>query len=83
MLDFHIRRGLSGRSPEFPVGTVPVLTFPDGNVIAESTSISRYAAKLANLYPADSLEALFVDEVVEIASDVIQDCEWCRASGWV
>jgi glutathione S-transferase len=42
-------------------------------VIAESTAISRYAAKLANLYPADPLEALFVDEVVEIASDVIKD----------
>ena len=34
-------------------------------------AIARYAAKLAKLYPADPVQALFVDEVVETVVDIV------------
>jgi prostaglandin-H2 D-isomerase / glutathione transferase len=65
------RRGPAGFCPEFPLGSVPTLTHADGTVTIQSMAIVRYAAKLANLYPTDPLEALFVDELLDTAAEVI------------
>ena len=55
----------------FPLGQMPVLTLPDGKLVTQSVAIARYVAKRANLYPEDPLEALFVDEIIDVTSDVI------------
>lgn len=68
--DLKARRGESGRSKEVPLGSLPVLTFPDGKVVTQSLAIARYAAKLAKLYPEDPLQALFVDEIIDTVGDV-------------
>ncbi|KAG1708327.1 hypothetical protein DVH05_025005 [Phytophthora capsici] len=46
--------------PTLPFGQVPILEL-DGTVYAQSMAITRYAAKLAGLYPSDALEALKAD----------------------
>ncbi|OWY98337.1 Glutathione S-transferase [Phytophthora megakarya] len=46
--------------PTLPFGQVPVLEV-DGVVYAQSMAISRYAAKLAGLYPSDAVEGLKAD----------------------
>lgn len=46
--------------PTLPFGQVPVLEV-DGTVYAQSMAISRYAAKIAGLYPSDAVEALKAD----------------------
>ena len=48
-----------------------MLTLPTGQVVTESVAIGRYAAKLANLYPTDPLEALFVDELIDVIGDIM------------
>jgi prostaglandin-H2 D-isomerase / glutathione transferase len=40
-------------------------------VTIQSVAIARYAAKLANLYPTDPLEALFVDEIIDTVNDLL------------
>lgn len=55
--------------PTLPLGQVPVLEV-DGAAITQSIPISRYAAKLAGLYPADPLAALYADEVVATIDEV-------------
>ena len=47
-----------------------MLTFPDGRIVTQSMAIARYAAKLANLYPSDPEQALFVDELIDTSADV-------------
>ena len=59
--EFKERKGGTGRTKELPLGSVPVLTVQDGTVVTQSMAMGRYAAKLANLYPSEPLEALFVD----------------------
>ena len=50
----------SGRLPN---GQLPILSV-GGEVYSQSVALSRYAARLANLYPAEPLAALVQDEVV-------------------
>jgi len=64
------RRGPTGRNKDVPLGQLPVLTLPSGAVITQSNAIARYAAKLANLYPSDPEQALFVDEITDTVSDI-------------
>ncbi|KAF0701180.1 Aste57867_8331 [Aphanomyces stellatus] len=52
-------------SLDLPFGQVPTLKTDDGKVYAQSIAIARYAAKLANLYPDDALEALEADSAVD------------------
>lgn len=65
------RRGEAGRSSAIPLGSVPVLTFPDGRVVTQSMAIARYAGKLANLYPTDPEKALFVDEILDTVAEIV------------
>lgn len=52
-----------------PFGAVPVLTV-DGRVVSQSNAINRYLGSLAGLYPKDSLQALYCDEILEAVEDV-------------
>ena len=48
---------------------VPVLEI-DGDQITQSNAISRYVGKMAGLYPADDLQALYCDEVLGALEDL-------------
>lgn len=52
-----------------PYGALPIIHI-DGNVSAQSDAILRYAGRLAGLYPEDPLEALYVDEVLDVCADL-------------
>jgi glutathione S-transferase len=51
-----------------PFGQVPTLTV-DGVMVTQSDAITRYAGKLAGLYPADAYQALLCDEVMSVVED--------------
>ncbi len=51
-----------------PLGQVPVLEV-DGVVVTQSDAITRYAGKLAGLYPTDAFQALLCDEVLDAVED--------------
>jgi glutathione S-transferase len=51
-----------------PLGQVPVLEV-DGVVVTQSDAITRYAGKLAGLYPTDVFQALLCDEVLDAVED--------------
>ena len=48
---------------------VPVLQM-DGQIITQSIAMGRYIGKLAGLYPADALQALYCDEVMGAIEDM-------------
>ena len=52
-----------------PLGQVPVLHV-DGVQVTQSDAITRYAGKLAGLYPTDAYQALLCDEVLEAVEEV-------------
>jgi len=58
-------------SEKFPLGQMPTLQLDDGTYVAQSGAITRYAAKLAGLYPSDPLHALLVDEVIETCNEAL------------
>lgn len=76
--------------------SVPVLEI-DGEQITQSNALSRYVGKMAGLYPADYLQALYCDEVLGALEDLthyivqtygLQDDELQRArqklvDGWM
>ncbi|EDM64598.1 hypothetical protein PE36_09853, partial [Moritella sp. PE36] len=49
--------------------SVPVLDI-DGAQITQSNAISRYVGKMGGLYPADDLQALYCDEVLDALEDI-------------
>ncbi|MDE2430374.1 MAG: glutathione S-transferase family protein [Burkholderiales bacterium] len=51
-----------------PFGQVPVMEV-DGVQVTQTDSMLRYAGKLAGLYPADPLQALFCDEVAFVVEE--------------
>ncbi|MGI9265444.1 MAG: glutathione S-transferase family protein [Gammaproteobacteria bacterium] len=50
--------------------SVPVLEI-DGAAVTQSNALSRYVGKMAGLYPADDLQALYCDEVLDALEDVL------------
>ena len=52
-----------------PFGQVPTLEV-DGVQVTQSDAITRYAGKLAGLYPTDPYQALLCDEVLAAVEDV-------------
>jgi prostaglandin-H2 D-isomerase / glutathione transferase len=52
-----------------PLGQVPILQIND-RVVTQGDAITRYAGKLAGLYPEDTLQALLCDEVMSALEDV-------------
>lgn len=55
-----------------PLGQVPVLAV-DGVQVTQSDAITRYAGKLAGLYPQDAFQALLCDEVMQALEDANVD----------
>ncbi len=53
----------------FRFHALPVLE-TDGRQVTQSNAILRYVGKLAGLYPADDLQALFCDEVMDAVEDL-------------
>lgn len=53
-----------------PLNQVPILQVNDV-VVTQSDAITRYAGKLAGLYPVDPFEALLCDEILDALEDVI------------
>src|SRR3990167_2497362 len=51
-----------------PLGQVPTLHV-DGVQVTQSDAITRYAGKLAGLYPIDAYQALLCDEVMQAVED--------------
>lgn len=51
-----------------PFGQVPTLHV-DGALVTQSDAITRYAGKLAGLYPSDPYQALLCDEVLGVLED--------------
>jgi len=51
-----------------PFGQVPTLHV-DGVLVTQSDAITRYAGKLAGLYPTDAYQALLCDEVLDAVED--------------
>ncbi|MDH3747336.1 MAG: glutathione S-transferase family protein [Gammaproteobacteria bacterium] len=49
--------------------SVPVLEI-DGAAVTQSNAISRFVGKMAGLYPADDLQALYCDEVLGALEDL-------------
>lgn len=49
--------------------SVPVLEI-DGAQVTQSNALSRYIGKMAGLYPADDLQALYCDEVLGALEDL-------------
>ncbi|KAF0719928.1 Aste57867_684 [Aphanomyces stellatus] len=57
--------------PSAPFKQMPLLTI-DGQVLAQSSAITRYAGKLSGLYPTDNhLDACRIDEIVAFGEDVL------------
>ncbi|KAI2507742.1 glutathione transferase [Fragilaria crotonensis] len=56
--------------PTTPLGAVPTLKIDDVTY-CQSLALARYAAKLAGFYPADPLEALVVDEVMDTCNEIL------------
>jgi glutathione S-transferase len=61
------------KKAEFPLGQVPILKleYPSGETktITQSNAILRYIGKRASLYPTDEVQALEVDELLEMMYD--------------
>lgn len=54
-----------------PFGQCPMMTV-DGEIYAQSNAITRYAGRLANLYPSDPIKALPVDMVLDKITDIAE-----------
>nr|ACU83216.1 glutathione S-transferase A [Ruditapes philippinarum] len=60
------------RKEGMPLQALPVLTIDGSQVICQSAAIARYLAKENGLMGANNLEALRIDEVMEMFSEMVQ-----------
>lgn len=68
-----MRIGKNGENynEKVPLGTFPILVFPDGErIISQSTAIARFAGKYSDLYPQDPLKSILIDEVIDTYNDL-------------
>jgi glutathione S-transferase len=59
----------SSMRQETPFNALPILEI-DGVAVSQSNAISRYIGKMAGLYPADDLQALYCDETLDAVEDI-------------
>jgi glutathione S-transferase len=52
-----------------PFNSLPLLEI-DGAAITQSNAICRYVGRMAGLYPADEMQALYCDEVLDAQEDL-------------
>jgi glutathione S-transferase len=57
--------------PALRFSALPVLEI-DGAAVTQSNALCRYVGRLAGLYPADALQALYCDEVMDAQEDLSQ-----------
>ncbi|GMF43168.1 unnamed protein product [Phytophthora fragariaefolia] len=70
------REELANRKPSLPFNQLPVLEV-DGEVIAQSLAILRYAGTLSGLYPVtDAVAAYRIDELFAILDDMFNFPLW-------
>jgi glutathione S-transferase len=55
---------------KMPFTCAPVLEI-DGVAVTQSNSMLRYVGKMAGLYPADALQALYCDEAMDAIEDLL------------
>lgn len=72
-IDFEDNRLSFREFSEMRQGTrfnsLPVLEI-DGAAVTQSNALCRYVGKMAGLYPADDLQALYCDEVLDALEDI-------------
>lgn len=69
--DWGARRAKGGGScAESPLGKLPSIKTPDGEVFTQSGALMRYFGKFSGLYPQDALKALRVDEILDVLQDL-------------
>ncbi len=72
-IDFEDNRLSFPEFSEMRQGTrfnsLPVLEI-DGAAVTQSNALCRYVGKMAGLYPADDLQALYCDEVLDALEDI-------------
>lgn len=71
--EFQDLKGDKLRIKDAPLGQLPVLTLSGGEKITQSLAISRYVGRITKLYPEDPLQALYVDELMDIVADIINN----------
>ena len=54
---------------QMPLQAMPVMAV-DGVTVTQSNAITRYAGKLAGLYPKDDVQALLCDELLDASEDL-------------
>jgi glutathione S-transferase len=65
-------QAMKDKGPEYANG-LPVCII-EGVPYTQSGAIMRYAGKKCGMYPSDDLEALKVDEMLDIAADILTKC---------
>lgn len=58
------------RKPSLPLGQLPILAVNDDLIITQSHAITRFAGRLANIYPEDPILAMRVDEVADTCEEL-------------
>ena len=58
------------REKKLPLGSLPVITLPNGLRVSQSTAISRWAGKKSTLYPSNPNQALLVDFILETVNEI-------------
>ena len=58
------------RENKLPLGSLPVITLPNGLRVSQSTAISRWAGKKSTLYPSNPNQALLVDFILETVNEI-------------
>ena len=54
----------------FPLGSVPIITFPNGKTYSQSTALARWAGKKSGLYPINAEKGLLVDYILETTNEI-------------
>ena len=57
------------KSGDFIFGQLPVMSI-NGKMFAQTAAMARYCGKLANLIPDDDIDALLVDQILDVANDI-------------
>ena len=69
--EFLKLRTSEGQSDEVPLGFLPIVELPSGQISSQSMSIARWAGKVAGIYPLEDFDAaLLVDEVMESVLEI-------------
>lgn len=63
-------RGPTGANQKIPLGQLPTLELPTGEVLCQSIPILRWASRQSDLYPSDINKALVCDEVCESLNEM-------------